>query len=155
MSTARAGFVGLACVVLQMFGCAAPLPSTSPPPPALIVQNLDGPPVALFINGLKLAEIACESPSFVLSGNVPGAPSLPWTVSIKTLDGEKGGDWTVDGGASVVAFVRGTGVMFEQLGDLNPGRGPQSPCPTLHFESPVPLGALGRYPGPDADRDDR
>lgn len=140
MSAAGARFVGLACIVLGMVGCGAPLRSASPPPLALIVQNVDGPPVALFVNDSKVAEVACGSPSFVLNGNVPGAPSLPWKVSITTLDGEKGGDGTVDGSASVIVFIRSTGVMFEQAAQMNPGRGPQRPCPALHFESPLPVG---------------
>jgi hypothetical protein len=94
------------------------------------IENIDGPPVRVSVNGVVVGSLlVCSDRGLALTARVPGVPSLPWQITVATLDGKAFGSGSADGTLAKVLFVRRDGVM-EQPEPGNPGPGPQLPCPT-------------------------
>ena len=95
----------------------------------MTVVNVDGPPVAIYVNGTKLAERSCQTADFRL--RIGDGPSFPWTVEIRRLrGGESLRTVRVDGasGKPQLILVRAVAVL---VGDYPASYGPApvSPCP--------------------------
>ena len=66
------------------------------PPYQMLVRNVDGPGVALVINGQAIADLPCGSGRLVVR---PGdnAPALPWRLELHRADGEVFASTDIDG----------------------------------------------------------
>jgi hypothetical protein len=102
-------------VLLVVVGCTtAPSPSPSQTAFYLDVANIDGPPVAIEINGRVVAQSRCQLDSgaggpMLTPG--PDAP-LPWTVKLVRADGSVYGSWVETGTTGPrTILVRSDGVL--------------------------------------------
>jgi hypothetical protein len=102
----------------------------------MTVVNIDGPPAAISVNGVFIRELACFTPGLTVRPGENGAPDLPWEVMLTTREDADASTWRVDGSEPVAILVRRGGPMFETGPENNPGPGPITPCPQLHFEQP-------------------
>jgi len=140
----RALALGLVCVVCAACGAMnnptlTLVTTLAPVGFSFTVQNLDGPPVLVAVNGAEVGRVTCDDlPSLELTAGQPGLPPLPWVVTVSAADGTVLDTWTMDGSADYVAFIRRYGTMLEQASSMNPGPGPMRPCPSMYFDTPPP-----------------
>ena len=98
------------------------------------VQNIDGPPVVVRINGQDQFAMSCQDGKVVQPAQ-GGAPDLPWTVSVVATDGTELFNTTMDGSLSHVMSITRYGVVVDGP-TPNPGMVPRFPCPSLRFNTP-------------------
>lgn len=135
----RALLVGLLC--LGAAGCygASLHPTSTPLDFAFSVQNIDGPPVVIMVNGTRVGTTDCaDQRGLVLKPGQSGVPPLPWVVALDGRDGTPLESWPIDGSTSYFLFIRRYGPMLEAGPNMNPGPGPMLPCPSLRFDTPQP-----------------
>ncbi|HEY7025159.1 MAG TPA: hypothetical protein VH371_09385 [Candidatus Limnocylindrales bacterium] len=98
------------------------------------VQNIDGPPVIVRINGQDQFTMNCQNGK-ILHPAQNSVPDLPWTVSIVATDGADLFTTTLDGSLSHVISITRNGVVVDGP-TPNPGMVPRFPCPSPHFNAP-------------------
>lgn len=104
--------------------------SSSPARPSanIDVDNVDGPPVELIVNGITVSDLHCGG--VVQLATIMTLPPLPWTIQLRRQDGSVLGSWTEDGSNGDRAIVlRGTQPFELAMGE-SIGPPPQSPCAT-------------------------
>mgnify|MGYP000728182338 CR=1 FL=1 len=82
------------------------------PPYQMSVRNVDGPDLALVINGQAMAELLCGTGRLVIRPGV-NAPLLPWRLELRRADGEIFASTEVDGsvGPAQELVIRDIGVI--------------------------------------------
>ncbi|MGH2463836.1 MAG: hypothetical protein ACRDGI_00080, partial [Candidatus Limnocylindrales bacterium] len=103
--------VALTLVILlagSVTGCrssTATVPGTSATDPfTVVVTNIDGPPVDVFINGSRTAEVACASGAILTVGS-DGIPPLPWALDVRRRSGSDMAKFQVEGGVGQVLLI--------------------------------------------------
>jgi hypothetical protein len=117
--------------LLLVVGCTAPLPT--PPRFFLDVANVDGPPIAIEINGRVVGHIECQLNSGKgIPAVTPGPDlALPWTVRLVRADGSLFGRWVYSGAAGPRTIViRTDGPIEGPSGHpVGPAPMPSATCP--------------------------
>ena len=127
-------FLCIACVACN----ATPQPTANAADFSLHVQDIDGPPVVITVNGTDAVATTCgDERSLVLRPEQSNLPRLPWVVAVKAMDGTSLESWSLDGSTSYYLLVRRYG-PFDPGPTVNPGPGPMLPCPSLYFDTPPP-----------------
>lgn len=82
------------------------------PPFQMSVRNVDGPDLALVINGQAMAELPCGTGRLVIRPGL-NAPLLPWRLELRRADGEIFASTEVDGsiGPLQELVIRDIGVI--------------------------------------------
>ena len=127
-------------ILLAACGCsgASPSPSPSAAPFSFVVQDIDGPPAQIAVNGKVVGTLTCVVGAIELTTEQPDMPDLSWVVVATARDGTELGRWTADGTTSYHLFLRRYGPMLESGPQINPGPGPMLPCPSVIFDTPSP-----------------
>lgn len=84
--------------MLVVVGCTT-VPQATPTSFFLDVANIDGPPVAIQINGQVVGQSRCQLDSGVGGPTLTPGPDLglPWTVRLVRADGSAFGSWVETG----------------------------------------------------------
>ena len=116
-------------LALAVTGCGYAFPR-----PELQVQNLDGPPVSIVINGKTIARLVCQfeegESNLTLDPSDPALPSMPWSLSLIHDDGAEHGSWNIEGLESAQELiVREEGAALKSPGPVGPAPNSNPGCP--------------------------
>jgi hypothetical protein len=125
---------------LLAVACVSPAQSSSSTFATLVlsVQNIDGPPVSVALNGTVIGTFTCGGAGLTVTRESPDVPELPWSVRVLASDGSELDRQIVSAPNRYAYYIRRYGSMFEAGPAQNPGPGPMLPCPSLYFDTPQP-----------------
>ena len=132
-----AAALGFGIISCGSFGA----PATTSEPFSLTVNNIDGPPVDVLVNGKIVVHVVCyaQDPNAVAPVLVPtgSLPPTPWTVTVTSRDATIG-SWNEDGmhGPRTI-LIRAGGAAVEAAAGSNPGPMPGSTCDTQGHRRPL------------------
>lgn len=115
---------------LAVVGCTT-TPQTTQTSFFLDVANIDGPPVAIEINGRVVGQSRCQLDSNVGFPTLTPGPDLavPWTVRLVRADGSGFGSWVETGSSGPRRiFIRGDRAIEGPHG-IPAGPPPSETCP--------------------------
>jgi hypothetical protein len=98
----------------------------------MVVRNVDGPGVALVINGQAIANLPCNAPPVAIRPGI-NAPALPWRLELRRANGEVFASLVVDGarGPHQELVIRDIGAIEVPPADPSDAAFAALPCDPL------------------------
>jgi hypothetical protein len=126
-------------MVVLIAACAGPAAPTDQPPSFFLrVQDINGPPVTIVINGTVVGATYCDDPAVrQYEPGASGVPALPWTVDLRTAAGTVLQSLSLDGSESHILQVLQDRAYLDGP-TPNPGMVLRRPCPSLYFATASP-----------------